>query len=63
MAGMTTKVQANRLRAAAHDLYVALKAMEKHFGPLDDNILLNDECRAAFSLARAALAKADRRKP
>jgi hypothetical protein len=37
-------------------LEAALRAMADHFGPLEDNIMFNDEARNCFALARAALA-------
>lgn len=45
-------------QSGAPDLLAAVKAFEKHFGPLDDNPMLNEEARDCFSLARAAVSKA-----
>lgn len=36
-------------------LRAALQAFAKHFGPLEDNIMLNDDVRNCYALARAAL--------
>lgn len=47
-----------RLIAAAPDLLAALLAYHEHFGPLEDNIMLNEDCRNCAQLARAAIAKA-----
>lgn len=46
------------LIAAAPELYEALEQFAAWFGPIEDNEMLGDECRACFALARAALAKA-----
>lgn len=47
-----------RLDAAAPELLEALIAYHKHFGPLEDNIMLHEDCRNCAKLARSALRKA-----
>lgn len=39
-------------------LKAAVIAFADHFGPIEDNIMLNDECRQCFRLARRALSTA-----
>jgi hypothetical protein len=36
-------------------MYEALEAYHKHFGPLEDNHMLNEDCRRCAKLADAAL--------
>lgn len=48
-----------RLRAQNAKLKDALEAFADHFGPLEDNIMLNDEVRACFAKARSALGLKD----
>ena len=43
------------LRAENEKLRAALLAFAKHFGPLEDNIMLHEGVRECFRLARAAL--------
>lgn len=43
--------------AAAPDLYAALEAYHKHFGPLEDNHMLHPDCRRCAAMARAAFSK------
>lgn len=43
--------------AAAPDLYAALDAYHKHFGPLEDNHMLHPDCRRCAAMARAAFSK------
>ena len=49
------------LIAAAPELLAALLAWSIHFGPLEDNSMLHEDCRKLFALARAAMAKAEGR--
>jgi hypothetical protein len=37
----------------------ALEAWVTHFGPIEDNHMLNDDCRAVFAKTRAALRLAE----
>ena len=37
----------------------AVQASADHYGPLEDNHMLNDDCRHCFALARAVLSPAD----
>lgn len=48
--------RAKRLETENQQLRAALLAFADHFGPLEDNHMLNDDCRRCFSLAREALA-------
>jgi hypothetical protein len=44
----------------AHEQLVkALEAWIKHFGPIEDNEMLHEDCRAVYAMTRAALKAAD----
>lgn len=43
------------------DLLEALNAMADYFGPIAENMNLNEECQRVYKLAREALAKAEPR--
>ena len=43
------------LAARLAEAVAAVQAFADHFGPLEDNNMLNDECRRCFALARAVL--------
>ena len=49
-----------KLMAENAALREALLAFVKHFGPIEDNIMLDSGCRRCFRLARAALRRAGR---
>ena len=47
------------LKARLAEAVAAVQAFADHFGPLEDNHMLNDECRHCFALARGVLGTAD----
>ena len=47
------------LAARLAEAVAAVQAFADHFGPLEDNHMLNDECRHCFALARGVLGTAD----
>ena len=51
--------EAFALRARLAEAVAAVQAFADHFGPLEDNHMLNDECRHCFALARGVLGTAD----
>ena len=57
---MTTDAPGEKLMAENAALRKALLAFVKHFGPIEDNIMLDSGCRRCFKLARKALRRAGR---
>ena len=52
-------IELDALAARLAEAVAAVQAFADHFGPLEDNHMLNDECRHCFALARGVLGTAD----
>ena len=57
--GMDMQDELRETKARLAEAVAAVQAFADHFGPLEDNHMLNDECRHCFALARGVLGTAD----